>query len=60
MTNNHENRHHCRAERSGEGDLTREFLPNKAVCPVFVNADLIAAGLSPFSPERTAMQEGRG
>jgi len=26
---------------------------------VFVNADLIAAGLSPFSPDRAAMQGGR-
>jgi predicted ABC-type ATPase len=28
-------------------------------CPIFVNADLIAAGLSPFAPERAAIQAGR-
>ena len=37
----------------------REFLPQEAGCPVFVNADLIAAGLSPFAPERAALQAGR-
>jgi predicted ABC-type ATPase len=28
-------------------------------CPIFVNADLIAAGLSPFEPERAAFKAGR-
>ena len=28
-------------------------------CPHFVNADLIAAGLSPFAPERVALRAGR-
>ncbi|MFY7866520.1 hypothetical protein [Roseateles sp.] len=27
--------------------------------PVFVNADLIAAGLAPFAPESAALQAGR-
>jgi len=44
---------------AGETTFAREFLPNEADCPVFVNADLIAAGLAPFSPERAAIQAGR-
>ena len=31
----------------------------KAHCPDFINVDLIAAGLSPFDPDRAAMQAGR-
>lgn len=31
---------------AGKTTFAREFLPNEAGCPVFVNADLIAAGLS--------------
>ncbi len=34
-------------------------MPNEADCPVFVNADLIAAGISPFDPERAAFRAGR-
>ena len=44
---------------AGKTTFAREFLPYEADCPVFVNADLIAAGLSPFNPERAAMQAGR-
>ena len=44
---------------AGKTTFAREFLPNEAGCPVFVNADLIAAGLSPFAPERAALQAGR-
>lgn len=44
---------------AGKTTFAREFLPNEADCPVFVNADLIAAGLSPFAPERAAMAAGR-
>lgn len=36
-----------------------EFLPNEAGCPIFINADLIAAGLAPFEPERVAFKAGR-
>ena len=43
---------------AGKTTFAREFLPNEAGCPVFVNADLIAAGLSPFAPERAALQAG--
>lgn len=44
---------------AGKTTFAREFLPNEAVCPVFVNADLIAAGLAPFAPETAAAQAGR-
>ncbi|MBA4261000.1 MAG: Zeta toxin family protein [Comamonadaceae bacterium] len=44
---------------AGKTTFAREFLPQEAGCPVFVNADLIAAGLSPFAPERAALQAGR-
>lgn len=44
---------------AGKTTFAREFLPQEAGCPVFVNADLIAAGLSPFEPERAAIQAGR-
>jgi predicted ABC-type ATPase len=39
---------------AGKTTFAREFLPNEAHCPVFINADLIAAGFSPFAPEMTA------
>ena len=44
---------------AGKTTFAQEFLPQEAGCPVFVNADLIAAGLSPFAPERAAIQAGR-
>ena len=44
---------------AGKTTFAREFLPQEAGCPVFVNADLIAEGLSPFSPESSAMRAGR-
>lgn len=44
---------------AGKTTFAREFLPNEADCPVFVNADLIAAGLAPFAPETAAIQAGR-
>ncbi len=44
---------------AGKTTFAREFLPNEADCPVFVNADLIAAGLAPFSPEAAAFRSGR-
>lgn len=34
--------------------MAEELLPNEAGCLAFVNADLIAAGLAPFEPERAA------
>lgn len=44
---------------AGKTTFAREFLPNEAGCPIFVNADLIAAGLSPFQPELAAVKAGR-
>jgi predicted ABC-type ATPase len=44
---------------AGKTTFAREFLPNEAGCPVFINADLIAAGLAPFAPESAAIQAGR-
>lgn len=44
---------------AGKTTFAREFLPNEAGCPVFVNADLIAAGLAPLAPESAAVQAGR-
>lgn len=44
---------------AGKTTFAREFLPNEADCVHFVNADLIAAGLSPFDPEAAAIQAGR-
>ena len=44
---------------AGKTTFAREFLPGEAACPVFVNADLIAAGLAPFAPETAALQAGR-
>src|SRR5437868_1773840 len=36
---------------AGKTTFATEFLPREAACPRFINADLIAAGLSPFNPE---------
>lgn len=44
---------------AGKTTFAREFLPAEAGLPVFVNADLIAAGLSPFRPELAAIRAGR-
>jgi predicted ABC-type ATPase len=43
----------------GKTTFAREFLPLEADCPEFINVDLIAAGLSPFGPERAALRAGR-
>lgn len=44
---------------AGKTTFAREFLLREADCPVFVNADLIASGLSPFRAEISAMRAGR-
>ena len=44
---------------AGKTTFAREFLPNFANCREFVNADLIAGGLSPFSPGTAAIEAGR-
>lgn len=44
---------------AGKTTFAREYLLHEANCPIFVNADLIAAGLSPFEPDSAALQAGR-
>jgi predicted ABC-type ATPase len=44
---------------AGKTTFAREFLPNEAHCPIFINADLIAAGLAPFAPDTAAIKAGR-
>ncbi len=43
----------------GKTTFAREFLPNYADCKNFVNADLIAQAMAPFSPETAAIRAGR-
>jgi predicted ABC-type ATPase len=44
---------------SGKTTFAREFLPNYVKTFEFINADLIAGGLSPFDPERGSILAGR-
>jgi predicted ABC-type ATPase len=44
---------------AGKTTFAREFLPREAGLPEFINADLIAQGLSPFAPEQAAIAAGR-
>ena len=44
---------------AGKTTFARSFLPAEAQCPRFINADLIAAGLAPFSPASVAIKAGR-
>ena len=44
---------------AGKTTFAREFLPKEADCLDFINVDLIAAGLSPFDPDRAALRAGR-
>jgi predicted ABC-type ATPase len=44
---------------AGKTTFAREFLPNYAHCKNFINADLIAQGVAPFSPETAAFRAGR-
>ena len=43
----------------GKTTFARQFLPYYADCRTFVNADLIAQGMPPFSPETSAFRAGR-
>lgn len=43
----------------GKTTFMKEFLPNYAQCFSFVNADLIASGISPFSPEVAGLKAGK-
>jgi predicted ABC-type ATPase len=44
---------------SGKTTFAVEFLPEYVNCANFVNADLIAQGLSPFSPGAAAIRAGK-
>ncbi len=44
---------------AGKTTFAREFLPYYAHCPNFVNSDLIAQGLAPFSPEKANIKAGK-
>jgi len=44
---------------AGKTTFALEYLPKVAGCTTFINADLIAAGLSPLAPEREMMAASR-
>jgi predicted ABC-type ATPase len=44
---------------AGKSTYVKRFLPEEMRCREFVNADLIAAGLSPYAPDKVAFQAGR-
>jgi predicted ABC-type ATPase len=44
---------------SGKTTFAEQFLPREAECTDFINADLIARGLSPFDPDRASIQAGK-
>jgi len=44
---------------AGKTTFASEYLPIEAECLIFINADLIAGGLSPFKPEIKAIEAGR-
>ncbi|MET0211050.1 MAG: zeta toxin family protein [Burkholderiaceae bacterium] len=49
----------ARPNGAGRTTFARAFLPQEAKLTRFINADLIAAGLSPFAPEAAAIKAGR-
>ena len=44
---------------AGKTTFAGEFLPKYADCKNFVNADLIAQAMAPFSPETAAIRAGK-
>jgi predicted ABC-type ATPase len=44
--------------RADKTSFARSYLPEENGVVRFLNADLIAAGLSPFSPESMALRAG--
>lgn len=44
---------------AGKTTFATEFLPHFANCRNFINADLIARGLSPFDPDAALLRAGR-
>ena len=44
---------------AGKTTFARHFLPEEAKCINYINADLIAAGLSPFAPQNVKIKAGK-
>ncbi len=44
---------------AGKTTFAQEYLPREAGFPDFINVDLIAQGLSPFAPDKAALQAGK-
>ena len=44
---------------AGKTTFALEYLPTVALCRHFINADLIAAGLSPLAPEQQLLAASR-
>ncbi len=44
---------------AGKTTFAMDMLPSEVACQHYINADLIAAGLSPFKPELAAVEAGR-
>jgi len=44
---------------AGKTTFANEFLPIEAECLNFINADLIAHGLSAFRPDKMGVEAGR-
>ena len=44
---------------AGKTTFAESYLPNEAGCFNFINADLIAAGISPLRPELAGLEAGR-
>lgn len=44
---------------AGKSTYVKRFLPEEMKCREFVNADLIAAGLSPFAADKVTFEAGR-
>ncbi len=44
---------------AGKTTFAKEFLPHYAQCSNFVNADLIAMGIAPFSPAAASIKAGK-
>ncbi len=44
---------------AGKTTFARQFLLQEAQCPDFINADLIAQGISPLRPEAAALEAAR-
>ena len=44
---------------AGKTTFAKEFLPQEVHCLNFINADMIAAGLAPFTPEKAAVKAAK-